>query len=227
MNQYKYSQIMKTLSEKEEIILILALIIFSHAEIFGQGFVLIGTLNGFEDNTKLVINSCLPNMEYDMDSTIVVYLQKGKFSIEGNYNKPTKLSLRVHPKDPSNVVDYETMDFWVENKPMILEGTKGSIFQSKISGSVIQEQYEEYIVCVASLSKQIKQIKDSVLTYKDISEDKKSEMRVRYHAYIKEKEDRKFEFIYSHPEYYVSAAEMVFYITFIPQKLNKKDVVHF
>jgi thiol-disulfide isomerase/thioredoxin len=110
---------------------------------------------------------------------------------------------------------------------MTLTGTKGQVFQSKISGSVIQDQYFEYIISVAKLQNEVKQILDSVKTYPNLSEDKKSEMRVRFHSAQKMIEEKSMDFINNNPNYYCTAPELVFYLTFFPDKIERKKLNEF
>ncbi|MFT7157779.1 MAG: peroxiredoxin [Parvicella sp.] len=131
------------------------------------------------------------------------------------------------PKNPENIQEFEFTSFWVENKTMFLEGKKGTISHSKISGSVIQDEYGTYISSVGGLRTQMKQIKDSILMETDLQQQKKSEMSLRYRSCMNEIENRHFQFIYDHPNYYITSAELVFYITFMPDRLNRKKVVKF
>ena len=141
---------------------IISILLFTQAN--SQDFELHGTLVDFEDNTKIIINPFLDNMDVDMDDETILLLKDGKFEFKRQLEKPTKYSLRVRPIEQDNIVEFEHLTFWAENTPMILNGMKGEVFQSVISGSIIQEQYYEYVSSVASSVNRLKQITDSVKT---------------------------------------------------------------
>lgn len=195
---------------------IILILLFTQAN--SQGFELHGTLVGFEDNTKIIINPYLDNMDIDMENETILLLKDGKFKFKRQLEKPTKYSLRVPPIEQDNIVEFEYLNFWAENKSMTLTGTKGQIFQSKISGSQIQDQYYDLILSIAQLTNERKHIADSVKIIPDLSKEKISEMRVRYRKNQKIIDTRNEQFIYSNPNYYCSAPQLVFKITFLPSK---------
>lgn len=190
--------------------------------VYSQDFVLKGKLVGFEEGTRIILNPYLENMDIDMDNETSLLLKDGEFEFSQHLNRPTKFSLRVPPKNPDNIVEFEHLTFWAENLSMTLTGTKGQIFQSTIQGSLIQDQYFQFISSVATLNNLTKQIADSVKTLTNLGEDKKSEMRVRYHKALETIEKKSMEFFFSNPNYYCTAAELVQYVTFFPDKLDQK-----
>ena len=210
---------------------ILALILIS-LTIFQQSnaqdkFVLEGTLKGFEPGTKFVISPSLPNMNVDRDRDSTMYLTNGKFRITGNIKEPTKYSLRALPKiPPDNPNDYEFVSFWVENKPMFLKGEKGKLQFSEISGSEIQDQYEELLNTGKAREKINKQLKDSSITYNLSMEARAqiSEIRVKNMDII---EKERLEFVYNHPNYLCCEAELVLLINFFNKKLSKDRSIEF
>ena len=202
--------------------LIISMLVFNNVK--SQDFSLAGKLIGFKDSTKIILNPYLDNMDIDMANETLLLLKDGKFEFSKHLDKPIKFSLRVRPQNQDNIVEYEQLTFWAENVSMTLTGTKGQVFQSKISGSAIQDQYFEYINRVAKLENEVKQIIDSVKTNPNLPEGIKSKMRVRYHADLKTIEEKKFEFIYNSPNYYCTAPELVWDITFSPDKSELKKL---
>lgn len=205
--------------------LIISLLSFN--KVSSQDLFLKGELTGFENDTKIIINPYLNNMDISMDDETIILLKEGRFEFSRQLDRPTKFSLRVRPQNQDNIVAFEQLTFWAENAPMTLTGTKGQVFQSKISGSVIQDQYFEYILGVAKLENEAKQILDSVKTYPNLSEDIKSDMRVRFHTANKVKEEKRMEFIYNNPNYYCAAPELVYYLTFSPDRIERKKLNEF
>lgn len=192
--------------------LILLFLVFD--KVCSQDFILKGKLVGFEEGTRILLNPFLENMDIDLDNETSLLLKDGQFEFSRHLDKPTKFSLRVRPKNPDNIVEFEQLSLWAENVPMTLTGTKGQIFQSIIQGSLIQDQYFQFISSVAKLENQTKEIVDSVKTLPNLREDKKSEMRVRYHTALKTIEEKRREFIFNNPNCYFVAAELVFDVTF-------------
>lgn len=208
------------------IITLLLLIQHSNAQ---EKFVLEGILTGYEDSIKFIIRPFLLNGRMDEDRKTAMYLSNGKFRFTCEIKEPTKFILLAMPKiPPDNPKDFETVSFWVENKPMTLKGEKGNLLFSHISGSKIQDEYEELNLSLAPIEKRIKEIADSVKTIKDLTENKKDEMRPRYHAYIEDVENKRADFIFNHPNYYFAPAQIVFYITYPSiMRLDKNKVIQF
>ncbi|MBN2394896.1 MAG: AhpC/TSA family protein [Candidatus Atribacteria bacterium] len=201
---------------------------FLYAQIVNsQIFTLKGTLTGFESGTKIIINPLLDNMRVDMDDETVIILKNEKFEFSRILEKPTKFSLRVRPQNPDKIEEYENLMFWVENKSMDLAGKKGQVFQSKITGSSIQEEYYEYILKVAAIENERKAIFDTVKINPNIPEEKKSELRKRVKACESELQEKWNDFVYNNPNYYCAAPELVSDITFQPDKIDVKKLKEF
>ncbi len=180
-----------------------------------------GNLIGFEENEKITICPFLDNMDLDFDNEITLYLNNGTFELNRKLDKPTKFSLIVLSEIPNDIVGFESLTFWAENTSMSIHGVKGKIFQSKIIGSKIQDQYYEYIMSVAKLKNERKQIADSVRTNSNLQKDKISEMRIRYHSHEKIINKERIEFIYNNPNYYCTATMMLFNIAYFPDKIDR------
>lgn len=192
------------------------------SQTYAQVFSLQGTLSGFKDSTRIILNPLLDNMDVDMDNETVVLLNNEKFAFTKKLDKPTKYSLRVRPVKRDNYKEFEHMFFWAENTEMKLVGEKGKVFQAEVSGSKIQDQYRELVSEVALPVIRLKQISDTLRSTSNLSEQEKEELKSRLYQYRDEWEKKQINFIYAHPNYYCTAAEVIFYITFIP---NKIDVV--
>lgn len=211
----------------KQISIIFILIILTINGIDAQDFSLSATLVGFEDNTEIIINPCLDNMDLDFENEITIYLNNGKFEFNRKLDRPTKFSIRVRSIIPNEIAGFEHLTFWAENIPMTLNGTKGKIFQSKITGSILQDQYYQHISSVASFVNEEKQIADSVKTISNLPNDIKSEMRIRYHDLISNRNNEREKFINNNPNYYCTAPEWVWYITFSPDKIDYTKIKEF
>lgn len=199
--------------------LIIALLLLIKPSNAQEKFNLEGTLTGFEDSINFKICPITPDGRADGDRETFMHLSNGKFNYSCDLKEPTKFALIAYPKiPPDNPIDFEALSFWAENKSMRLTGEKGNLANSQISGSKIQDEYEELTSILAPIEKKIKEIKDSTLTIRDLSEKRKDEMRPRYYAHLKDVENKRVEFIYNHPNYYYAPAELVFY-------LNNPDIV--
>lgn len=192
-----------------------------------QQFSLHGELKGFEDGTKIIINPFLENMDIDMDNETTLELKDGKFRFEKKLKNPTKYSLRVRPVDDGTTSMFEHLFFWAENTSMELIGEKGQVFNAVVSGSDIQDDYSNYINNIAPIVKAQKQIGDSIRLTEHLSEAQKTELRNQRFKHLEEWEKRTFEFIYNNPNYYCSAAELIFYITFNPSKIDRDKLAEF
>lgn len=208
-------------------LLILMVLVYTSTMVYPQDFSLKGELLGFEENTQIILNPYLDNMEVDRDDETILLLNDSKFEFSRHLDKPTKFSLRVRPQDMDRVEEYEQLTFWAENLTMTLKGKKGQVFEASIQGSLIQDQYFRYISEIAILERISKQIVDSVKVLPDLKEDTKSNMRIRYHATLKEIEERRKKFIWNNPDYYCVPAQMVSELTFSPTQIDPKRLAEF
>jgi peroxiredoxin len=213
--------------KKTAYILITILLLLVQQSNAQEKFVLEGTLTGFEGGIKFIICPMLPNRDADRDHDSVMYLTNGRFRIEGDIKESTQFLLLALPKiPPDNPKDFEGVSFWVENKHMSLKGEKGNLLFSDISGSAIQDQYEEYVNVGKAMQKINKQIKDSVLSY-HLSEEARIPLRKISYENDLAIEKGRMEFIYGHPDYYSCVAELVFYINFMPEMISMNRAVGF
>ncbi len=206
---------------------LLITVLFFTQNVNSQIFTLKGTLTGFDNGTKIIINPRLDNMNIDMDDETVIILKDEKFDFSRKLEKPTKFSLRVRPQNLYKIDEYENLTFWAENKSMDLIGEKGQVFQSNIAGSTIQKEYYEYISKIARIENERKAISDSVKMNPNIPEEIKSEMRKRFKACELELQKKWDDFVYNNPNYYCTAPELVFYITFLPDKIDVQKLQGF
>ncbi|MEO7047658.1 MAG: TlpA disulfide reductase family protein [Ferruginibacter sp.] len=184
-------------------------------------------MTGFADGTRILINPYLDNMEVNRDDETELSLKNGEFEFSKHMDKPTKYSIRVRPVQMENLAEYEDLTFWAENTPMTLNGVKGQFFQSEINGSEIQDQYFENVKGISKFQDVVKQIIDSIKTMPNLPEGKKSEMRARFNSASNMIEKMKWGFVYANPQYFCTASELVFLITFFPDKLEKDELYHF
>lgn len=208
-------------------ILITTLLLLVQQSNAQEKFVLEGTLTGFEDGIKFIICPTLTNMDHDREHDTAIYLTNGKFRIEGDIKEPTQFSLLALPKiPPDNPKDFEGVSFWIENKHMSLKGEKGNLLFSDISGSEIQDQYEEYVNIGKAMQKINKQMNDSVLNY-HLSEEARIPLRKIRDENNSAIEKGRMEFIYGHPNYFSCVAQLVFYINFMPEMISMNKAVEF
>jgi thiol-disulfide isomerase/thioredoxin len=192
-----------------------------------EKFILEATVKGFEDSVKIIVNVFRKDMSIDRDNETTAYILNGKFVLSGDFEQPTKLSIRFHPKDPENIKDFEYLFLWVENKRMYLEGEKGKMYAAQVSGSKIQDQYAEYVSKIAPFIIENKQITDSSRTVKDLPAIKKNEFRTRSYHCFQEKNKIENEFIFTHPKYYFTSAEIVCDLTYSLNILDRKRINQF
>ena len=213
----------------------LILLFLVAGKINAQDFVLTGKLQGFEDNTRIILNPYLDNMDIDMDHETILLLKNGAFEFSEHLDRPTKFSLRVRPQNLDDLTGHEDLSFWSENVPMTLTGAKGEIFQSTIKGSLIQDQYFQHVTSIAKYHHQAMQITDSMKIHLnliagkklDLTEKKKAEMRARLQRSFETISKKGMEFILSNPDYYSAPAELVWNITFAPDKIDTKLIQEF
>jgi peroxiredoxin len=109
---------------------------------------------------------------------------------------------------------------------MTIRGKKGDLANAKVSGSQIQDEYEELANVGRLKWKEIRQIKDSVLTHK-LSEQALVPLRKVFSENLAAIDREELRFVYSHPNYLSCVAKLVYFINFSPQKILKQDVAEF
>lgn len=206
--------------------LVLFLLLFTGQLNAQRTFILEGVLTGVADSTKIMMCPSLSNMDMDRDKDIAIIIKNGKFRFERKIDAPTKFSLRILPKIPSNVADYEFVYFWAENKPMFLKGEKGNLLYSNITGSEIQDQYMEYMNVGKSRELENKRLKDSVFIYK-IQEKDRMPIRKARDENIRIILKERLDFIYNHPNYLCCEAELVLLINTLPKNISKVRATEF
>jgi thiol-disulfide isomerase/thioredoxin len=192
-----------------------------------EKFILEGIAKGFEDSTKVKVNVFGQDMSLDLVNETIVYILNGKFVLKGDFEQPTKLSIRFRPKDPENLKDYEEVYIWVENKKMYLEGEKGKMFAAQVKGSWVQDQYAEYVSKIAPFHIERKQIWDSIMTIKDLPATMRTEFKSRINRIDQERNKISNEFIFSHPEYYFTSTEIALDLKYSFNVLDRKRINQF
>jgi len=209
------------------ITLIILAFFFLVVNAVAQDFHLSGELHGLKDGYKIIINPILDNMDVDMQDETTILLKNGKFEFSRKLEKPTKFSVRFRPLEQDDIHKFECLFFWAENTSMNLEGEKGKIFKAKITGSKIQDEYFESNLIVDRYKKKARFIGDSLRSNQNLSQKEKAAMRTRIMDCMKGSQDSTLEFFYNNPNYYCSAAELVSYITFSPDKIDKLKLYRF
>lgn len=194
-----------------------------------QEFVLQGTLSGVEDRTEIRINPHLENGAVDMDDQTSIILKNGRFEFRRRLNRPTKFSLRTMPKiPPDDPLDFEYCVFWAENNNMTLRGIKGQIKLSKVTGSSIQNEYEEMTLEIANSIKKSRELFELSMTNRaNLSEKERKEIKNQREQLLKEIKRKRQEFIFEHPNYYFTAEEIVFSINHFAHAFSKNEIKDF
>ena len=161
-------------------LLFLTLSFLVNLNVKSQEFTIKGTLTGVEDGTEIRINPHLENGAVDMDDQTSIILKNGKFEFKRKLNRPTKFSLRTMPKiPPDNPLDFEHCTFWAENNNMTLTGIKGEIELSKVTGSSIQDQYEQMILETAHGIKKSRELEEKLMNNRaHLTTEDKNEMGI-------------------------------------------------
>ena len=204
------------------------LIVFSIVSITNaqEKFVLEAEISGLDDNTRLIINPYLPNMNVNMDDETVIYPKNGKFRLEGNYPVPTKICIRFRPENTENLQESEETYFWAENKQMTLKGEKGSLAFANITGSVLQDEYEEMISTGKNLTEETKIVQNALMTNNFTGKSRESLVK-QYNDNMFSIERKQIEFALNHPDYLCCEAKLVFNINYLPEMLDKSEMTIF
>lgn len=141
-----------------------------------------------------------------VDSTI---LTNGKFVFKGTtaFGNKAYLELKAIKKDPSKRTNPDFTDFYLEKGTTIVKGVD-SIARASITGTKVQNQYNQYNAQTARLIAQFKEIsarfaKVYYAKVKDTVEIKKIQAEAKpVHAKIEAALD---SFIFNHPDSYVTA----------------------
>jgi len=195
------------------------------------GFVLNGTITGFEDSVRIIINKILvQDGEESMRPDQTLYLVNQHFSFSDNITSPTRFSIRVRPKylSDEDFTKYENLFFWAENKSMTLTAEKGSVAFADVSGSTIQDEFEGFRDLEREKQWHNKQMIDSIRMYgSNIPPATLKAMTDILRANQIAIEKAKIEYMYTHPQHYFILSDMAFRVIKIPESLEKEKVINF
>lgn len=211
--------------------LITALFFITQQSNAQEKFVLEGYVKGYEGRTKLIINKILSNHEADMVNEQVHYMIDGRFKLEGKVNEPTKYSIRIKPENLENVDPgtWEQAAFiWIENKNMFLTGEKGNFRYSHVTGSVIQDQYEESLKYAQVKLKENQRLKDSLISIKQPTKETQEKLtQINSKSYPDLDNEYRLEFSCNHPDYFVSVYDFSWYVKWLPVMVPKAKAIDF
>jgi peroxiredoxin len=195
------------------------------------GFVLNGTITGFEDSVRIIINKILvQDGEESMTPDQTLYLVNQHFRFSDNISSPTRFSIRVRPKylSDEDFTKYENLFFWAENKSMTLTAEKGSVTFADVSGSTIQDEFEGFRDLEREKQWHNKQMIDSIRMYgSNIPPATLKAMTDILKANQIAIEKAKIEYVYTHPQHYFILSDMAFRVIKIPESLEKDKVINF
>jgi peroxiredoxin len=195
------------------------------------GFVLNGTITGFEDSTRIVINKILVKDGVESmwpDQTL--YLVNQRFGFSDNITSPTKFSIRVRPKylSDEDFTKYENVYIWAENKSMTLTAEKGAVAFAHVSGSAMQDEFEKFKALEREKQSHNKQMIDSIRMYgNNIPPATLKTMTDILRANQNAIEKSNIEYAYTHPQHYFILSEMAFRVMKIPESIEKDKVINY
>ncbi len=169
-------------------------------------FTINGTLPKAGTEKMVLLTFINANGKSIVDSTI---LTNGKFVFKGTtaFGNKAYLELKAIKKDPSKRTNPDFSDFYLEKGTTTVKGID-SMANARITGTKVQEEYNQYNAKTARLIAQFKEISERFAKVyyakvKDSVEIKKIQAEARpVHAKIEAALD---SFIFSHPDSYVTA----------------------
>ncbi len=209
------------------IIIGLLLLVFQFAQA-QEGFTLDALIMGYPDSTRVVIFKVLDNYELDRENETTIFLKNGRFIITGSVEKPTPFFIHIRPKDNAYDPMMEEIYLWVENAQMTLQGKKGELEFADITGSAIHDQYEEYLNIIKKEKLRIREMNDSIINMKGLSDKTLSRLRsdINKNYILFNKVD--LDFIQAHPNYYISSWHLAFYTKYFAEHVptNKAKTLY-
>jgi len=191
-----------------------------------QNFTLEAAVTGFPDSTMIIVN----RMGIDpriLETEVTLFLKNGKFKFSEKLEHPSKYSIRFHPGgiDDANFTDFEYVFFWAENKPMSLVGRRGEIEYSEISGSEIQDQFEQFVQLEKERKIQVKRLTLSIIKGgAEIPDKEKNEAINAIKEMNKVIDQASIDFIYGHPDFYFTRSNLFLHLWARPEELNQTEL---
>jgi hypothetical protein len=174
-------------------------------------FILDATFSGFADGAEMKVtqwNSL--GMVMDMQNEKRMYLTENKLHWEADLSGPTLFSVRINTGK-----EQESVFFWAENKPMKLKGEKGKVVLSHVTGSVIQDQYEKYVLERFKENKKNEALKKAAKAAK-------SKKVIDTEKLI---QNWDLNYVSQHPTEYCSSFTLAFLARYLPQVLPKDKAI--
>lgn len=194
-------------------------------------FRLEGTFTGLPDSTMIILNRMGTDFRV-LETEVRLYLQNNKFNFSEHLDRPSFYQLRVRPKlddiAKPRFSDYENMSFWAENKSMSLSGRKGEIRFSDVSGSALQDQFEEFVNLEKERKMQEKEATDSLVVLGSLlPESTRQAIIKRIRENTEVIRTKSLEFLLNHPEYYFARYELMVLNWADPKAINSFDLRSF
>jgi peroxiredoxin len=213
---------------KKILIVCIAVLSVESSSMAQNKFSLDGFVEGYSGNVKLLINVITNDHEADMENEQVTYMRNGRFRLEGQFDEPIQLSIRIRPEitedfDPRS---FESVFIWAENKPMKLHGKKGNFEYAEVTGSSLQDEHsacQNYIR--EKISRHYKKI-DS-LSHINSSEAKEQLKQLSNHNEIYLRNRYRLDYSYENPESFISVYNYSWFIKWIPEMVPKSHASEF
>jgi peroxiredoxin len=212
-------------------VLSILLILSSIASNAQDTFRLEATFTGLPDSTTIILNRVGTDFRI-LETEVTIYLENNRFSFSEKLERPTFYHLRIRPRNydvgKPDLFEFESMGFWAENTNTSLTGNKGEIMFSNVTGSPLQEQFEEFVNLEKDKKNYRKSATDSLIMFgSQLPDSIRQSMiqKIRENSeVIKRKE---LEFLLSHPEYYFTRNELLLLNWGNPQTPSSLDLRSF
>jgi thiol-disulfide isomerase/thioredoxin len=186
----------------------------------GQGtkpekqFTLDGRLNGTHVDSVLV-NYSDGDRKY---THISIPLINQKFTVSGTIDEPGTAVIIF--KNTGEVISREQMEsrriiVYLESGTMALTGNAAKLKEIKISGSKTQSEYEELTKAAATVMAERQPVVDELMKEKD--HEKQADIREKLEPYNNRIKKIIYGFFLTHPNSYVTADQMKYYISSLTQ----------
>lgn len=112
-----------------------------------SGFVVMGTVRGAKDSSKVFLRPALS--DYPTDSTFII---NERFNFKGKVGHPMEFAIEI--PDPTDEEESYDRTFWLENSHIAISGVVEDFAEAKVSGSTSQLSYEKYVTEVRNVVEQ-------------------------------------------------------------------------
>jgi thiol-disulfide isomerase/thioredoxin len=194
------------------------------------GFVLNGTLTGYEDSIRIIFNKILGINPGEMEDDQTVYLVDGRFSFSDNIAGPTFYSIRIRPKDSKDIdlFSYENVSILADNKIMTFTAARGNVAFADVKGNEMQHAYAQFLSLEKQRKTRNKNISDSLITYaSELPANKMNEMTAVYRENIAAITKTEIEHSLNNPQFYFSVKWIALQVKYYPESMEKHKVFRF